>query len=180
MASSFTCAPQTTRIEPWRGVPDMPTQVAACVGRSWAGGWPAQMQCLYDSSSQTGIDFSIRSLSCDRSHDKWSMQSRCITFLTTVPLDDVTTSSSRRGIHSIGINRRLFLGSTVGSFADQPSALSPVTKSTIERTNTRDVGVRPEFRRRRTPARRSRSNGIGELVCAANDRAAFLFSCLAI
>jgi hypothetical protein len=100
MASSFTCAPQTTRIEPWRGVPDMPTQVAACVGRSWAGGWPAEMQCLYDSSSQTGIDFSIRSLSCDRSHDKWSMQSRCITFLTTVSLDDVTTSSSRRGVHS--------------------------------------------------------------------------------
>jgi hypothetical protein len=30
------------------------------------------------------------------------------------------------------------LGSTVGSFADQPSARSPVTESTIERTNTRE------------------------------------------
>jgi hypothetical protein len=49
----------------------------------------------------------------------------------------------------VGINRRLLLGSivlllgsTVGSFADQPSARSPVTESTIERTNTRDVGFR--------------------------------------
>jgi hypothetical protein len=41
-----------------------------------------------------------------------------------------------------GINRRLLLGSTIGSFADQPSARSPVTESTIEQTNTRDVGVR--------------------------------------
>jgi hypothetical protein len=86
--------------------------------------------------------FSIRSLSCDRSHDKWSMQSCCITFLTTVPLDDVTTSSSCRDVHSVGINHRLFLVSTVGSFVDQPSTRSPVTESTIERTNTRDVGVR--------------------------------------
>jgi hypothetical protein len=43
---------------------------------------------------------------------------------------------------SVGINRRLLLGSTVDSFVDQPSARSPVTESTIERTNTRDVGVR--------------------------------------
>jgi hypothetical protein len=47
------------------------------------------------------------------------------------------------------------LESTIGSFADQPSALLPIN------------------RRRRTPARRSRSNRIGELVCVANDRAAF-------
>jgi hypothetical protein len=40
----------------------------------------------------------------------------------------------------VGIDRRLLLGSTVGSFADQPSARSPVTESTIERTNTRLVG----------------------------------------
>jgi hypothetical protein len=45
----------------------------------------------------------------------------------------------------VGINRRLFCRSTVGSFADQPSARSPVTESTIERTNTRDVGVRRSF-----------------------------------
>jgi hypothetical protein len=45
-------------------------------------------------------------------------------------------------LESVGINRRLLLGSTVGSFADQPSALLPITESTIERTNTRDVGVR--------------------------------------
>jgi hypothetical protein len=32
------------------------------------------------------------------------------------------------------------LGSTVGFFADQPSARSPVTESTIERTSTRLVG----------------------------------------
>jgi hypothetical protein len=32
------------------------------------------------------------------------------------------------------------LGSTVGSFADQSSARSPVTESTIERTNTCLVG----------------------------------------
>jgi hypothetical protein len=36
--------------------------------------------------------------------------------------------------------RTAMLGSTVGSFADQPSARSPVTESTIERTNTRLVG----------------------------------------
>jgi hypothetical protein len=40
----------------------------------------------------------------------------------------------------VGIDHRLLLGSTIGSFADQPSALSPVIKSTIERTNTRIVG----------------------------------------
>jgi hypothetical protein len=34
----------------------------------------------------------------------------------------------------------LLLGSTVGSFTDQSSARSPVTESTIERTNTRLVG----------------------------------------
>jgi hypothetical protein len=39
-----------------------------------------------------------------------------------------------------GINHRLFCRSTVGSFANQPSALSPVTESTIERTNTCLVG----------------------------------------
>jgi hypothetical protein len=39
-----------------------------------------------------------------------------------------------------GIDHRLFCRSTVGSFADQPSARSPVTESTIERTNTRLVG----------------------------------------
>jgi hypothetical protein len=54
-----------------------------------------------------------------------------------------------------GHRRQSVLESTVGSFADQPSALLPIN------------------RRRRTPARRSRSNGIGELVCAANDLAAF-------
>jgi hypothetical protein len=55
---------------------------------------------------------------------------------------------------SVGINRRLLLGSTVGSccrlllgstvgfYWDRPSAQSPVTESTIKRTNTRDVGVR--------------------------------------
>jgi hypothetical protein len=47
------------------------------------------------------------------------------------------------------------LESTVDSFADQPSALLPIN------------------RRRRTPVRRSRRNGIGELVCAVNDLAAF-------
>jgi hypothetical protein len=41
-----------------------------------------------------------------------------------------------------GIDRRLLLGSTVGSCWDRPSARSPVTESTIKRTNTRDVGVR--------------------------------------
>jgi hypothetical protein len=41
---------------------------------------------------------------------------------------------------NIGIDHRLLLGSTIGSFADQPSALSPVTESTIEQTNTRLVG----------------------------------------
>jgi hypothetical protein len=41
-----------------------------------------------------------------------------------------------------GIDRRLLLGSTVGSSWDRPSALSPVTESTIKRTNTHDVGVR--------------------------------------
>jgi hypothetical protein len=45
----------------------------------------------------------------------------------------------------VRINRRLLLGSTVGSFVDQPSARSPVIESTIERTNTRDVGVRRSF-----------------------------------
>jgi hypothetical protein len=39
-----------------------------------------------------------------------------------------------------GIDHRLFYRSTVGSFADQPSTLSPITESTIERTNTRLVG----------------------------------------
>jgi hypothetical protein len=39
-----------------------------------------------------------------------------------------------------GIDHLLFCRSTVGSFADQPSALSPVTESTIERTNTRIIG----------------------------------------
>jgi hypothetical protein len=42
----------------------------------------------------------------------------------------------------VGIDRRLLLGSTVGFCWDRPSALSPVTESTIKRTNTRDVGVR--------------------------------------
>jgi hypothetical protein len=88
----------------------------------------------------------------------------------------VPREGSHDWVYRVGINRQLLLGSTVSSFADQPSARSPVTESTIERTNTRDVGVR----RRRTPARRSRSNGIGELICAVNDRAAFLFSCLTI
>jgi hypothetical protein len=41
---------------------------------------------------------------------------------------------------NVGIDHRLLLGSIIGSFADQPSALSPVTESTIERTNTRLVG----------------------------------------
>jgi hypothetical protein len=40
----------------------------------------------------------------------------------------------------VGIDHRLLLGLTIGSFADQPSALSPVIESTIERTNTRLVG----------------------------------------
>jgi hypothetical protein len=40
----------------------------------------------------------------------------------------------------VEIDHRLLLGSTIGSFADQPSALSPVTESTIERTNTRLAG----------------------------------------
>jgi hypothetical protein len=38
------------------------------------------------------------------------------------------------------IDHRLFCRSTVGSFVDQPSALSPVIESTIERTNTHIVG----------------------------------------
>jgi hypothetical protein len=48
-------------------------------------------------------------------------------------------SPSSRPVH-VGIDRRLLCRSTVGSFADQPSARSPVTESTIERTNTRLVG----------------------------------------
>jgi hypothetical protein len=52
-------------------------------------------------------------------------------------------------------DKEQLLKSTVGSFADQPLSLLPIN------------------RRRRTPVRRSRSNGIGELVCAANDLAAF-------
>jgi hypothetical protein len=40
----------------------------------------------------------------------------------------------------VGFDHRLLLGSTIGSFVDQPSALSPVTESTIEQTNTRLVG----------------------------------------
>jgi hypothetical protein len=117
---------------------------------------------------------------------------QCILFLlhtdptmcSTIDLDSAVAALGQQqrhwtkeaGSRSVGSNVGILLGSTVGSFVDQPSARSPVTESTIERTNTRDIGVR----RRRTPARRLRSNGIGELVCAANDRAAFLFSCLAI
>jgi hypothetical protein len=38
------------------------------------------------------------------------------------------------GAAVVGIDRRLFCRSTVDSFTDQPSARSPVTESTIERT----------------------------------------------
>jgi hypothetical protein len=48
----------------------------------------------------------------------------------------------RSSVVVVGINRRLLLGSTVGSCWDRPLARSPVTESTIKRTNTRDVGVR--------------------------------------
>jgi hypothetical protein len=46
----------------------------------------------------------------------------------------------QKGGQSVGIDRRLFCRSTIGSFADQQSARSPITESTIERTNTRLVG----------------------------------------
>jgi hypothetical protein len=40
----------------------------------------------------------------------------------------------------VEIDHRFLLGSTISSFADQLSALLPVTESTIERTNTHLVG----------------------------------------
>jgi hypothetical protein len=40
----------------------------------------------------------------------------------------------------VGSDHRFLLGSIISSFTDQPSALSPVTESMIERTNTRLVG----------------------------------------
>jgi hypothetical protein len=49
---------------------------------------------------------------------------------------------------SVGINRRLLPSALAGIdrrlLRDRPSAQSPVTESTIKRTNTRDVGVPPE------------------------------------
>jgi hypothetical protein len=54
--------------------------------------------------------------------------------------DDAISPSTSLTSSSCVPSSSALSGSTVGSFADQPSARSPVTDSTIERTNTRLVG----------------------------------------
>jgi hypothetical protein len=102
---------------------------------------------------------SHKKIASDASHtttqrySSYTAKHRRATFIPGCCIQEEQESMQTPGLYvqAVRINRRLFCQSTVpsalspinrtvGSFTDQPSARSPVTESTIERTNTRLVG----------------------------------------